>query len=445
MARYETGAVSYLEEEWFRAARGGLSNHTLPLALKIEGDFDVAACRDVVGDLVRRHEALRTGFRERAGRLERIVLAEHAPDLAVIDVASSSDPDLEAERLMVVEACQLIDLTEPPLWRGFVVRLAPRSHVAFFWFHHAIFDGMSSGVFARDFARLYVARARGRTPRLPDLPVRLADHAARDRERTLSSADLAYWERQLPAQSHRLPLAPVEGHAVLGMRPFPAIAAEHGQAIVQRGIGLGVTATGAFAAVVLAGIAGYFDGCAVVGFSDGGRSEDTRSMIGSFADHTVARVDLESAPHYAALARRVHDAHGLARRHVTPVGLLRRALGAEYQGPDNRIFDVSVNYMPQRPQPRRDVGAEGRTEVFILPSPIQMWRPVVRLGFSGIASIGYSLRQGPDGAMTGEVWGCAYRLGGGSGRPLAVLDEIGHEFARTAAEVAASPDEPPGE
>ena len=99
---------------WFlNRLEGPSATYTIPLAVRLVGDLDVAALELALGDLMARHESLRTVFPETLGVPRQQVLEVSAarPRLTVREIAA--DDLSEALR---TAAAQGFDLSaEPPL------------------------------------------------------------------------------------------------------------------------------------------------------------------------------------------------------------------------------------------------------------------------------------------------------------------------------------------
>ena len=138
------------------------ANYTIPMAVRLSGALDVAALDAALGDLVARHESLRTVFPETLGVPRQLILdtAAARPKLAVASVTEASLPDALAEA-----ASQGFDLAgELPL-RAHLFALGPSEHVLLLLVHHIAGDGWSLAPLARDLARAYAARRDGKAPR----------------------------------------------------------------------------------------------------------------------------------------------------------------------------------------------------------------------------------------------------------------------------------------
>ncbi|MFD4631067.1 amino acid adenylation domain-containing protein [Streptomyces sp. NPDC058284] len=160
-------AVSPGEQRlWFlgqlRQAAGVAYN--VPSALRLHGDLDVTALRLALGDVVERHERLRTSFHFRDGRLTAEIARDVMVPLAVIDL-SAERHGAEAALARAEElARQPFDLASAPLLRTALFKVAPDDHLLAVVTHHIVSDGVSSDVLDRDLATAYAARRVGQTP-----------------------------------------------------------------------------------------------------------------------------------------------------------------------------------------------------------------------------------------------------------------------------------------
>ena len=189
------------------------------MAVRLSGALDVAALEAALGDLVARHESLRTVFPETLGVPRQLILdtAAARPKLAVASVTEASLPDALAEA-----AGQGFDLAgELPL-RAHLFALGPSEHVLLLLVHHIAGDGWSLAPLARDLARAYAARRDGKAPDLPALPVQYADYTLWQHQVLGDESDphsaiarqLAFWTEHArgasrPARSAERPAAPV--------------------------------------------------------------------------------------------------------------------------------------------------------------------------------------------------------------------------------------------
>ncbi len=107
----------------------------------------LAALRVALGEIVRRHEVLRTRFESGADRLLQIVGPATARKLPVVDLERAGE--IEARRLAEREIARAFDLRTGPLARFALLRLAPAEHVLLVSQHHIVFDDWSAGLVYR--------------------------------------------------------------------------------------------------------------------------------------------------------------------------------------------------------------------------------------------------------------------------------------------------------
>ncbi|MCT9094369.1 AMP-binding protein, partial [Streptomyces sp. ASQP_92] len=114
--------------------------YNMPLAVRLSGPLDVAALDAALGDVVARHESLRTVFPEVDGEPRQVVLdaGEVWSGLRVQEVAEG-----ELTELIRSETDRGFDLTSRIPLRAFLYRTAPDEHVLLLLLHHIAADGWS--------------------------------------------------------------------------------------------------------------------------------------------------------------------------------------------------------------------------------------------------------------------------------------------------------------
>ncbi|RPH53215.1 non-ribosomal peptide synthetase, partial [bacterium] len=223
--------LSFAQERlWFldRFEPGG-SLYNIPTAVRLEGALDEPAFAAALGEIVRRHETLRTAFREIGGRPVQRILPWSPFELPIIDLGMLPEGEREEawRRLVREEAARPFDLASGRMLRALLLRFGEREHVVALTFHHIASDGWSFGVFLRELQALYKAASTGRPSPLPGLPMRYADFAVCQREwlqGEVLESQLAWWRQALAGLPEALEL-PTD-------RPRPAVRAGRGASVV---------------------------------------------------------------------------------------------------------------------------------------------------------------------------------------------------------------------
>ncbi|MFE1595742.1 non-ribosomal peptide synthase/polyketide synthase [Nocardia sp. NPDC058705] len=144
----------------------------IPVAIRLSGDLDTAALRGALGDLIARHETLRTTYPEFDGQATQLVGPTFVPELAVVDVEADAVP-----AAVVAVLADGFDITTEVPVRAALLRVTATEHVLVLVVHHIAADGWSMGPLTRDLVTAYAARAAGVEPQLPALAVHYADYA----------------------------------------------------------------------------------------------------------------------------------------------------------------------------------------------------------------------------------------------------------------------------
>ncbi|MEU8393057.1 amino acid adenylation domain-containing protein [Micromonospora sp. NPDC048843] len=296
---------------WFLGRlEGSGATYQVPWAVRLSGVLDVAALRVAVGDVVGRHEVLRTVYGEAGGVPFQVVrpVGEVVVPFEVVDV------DLEGLDVVLDRWVGFVfDLAvEVPVRVG-VARLGVDDHVMVVLLHHIAADGWSLPVLARDLTIAYRARCGGGAPGWEALPVQYADYVLW-RERTVevdADGQAGYWAAALAGLPAELPLPYDRPRRVTGAPtgatvPFRLDRATH-EAMLAVARGHGVTLfmlMQAAVAALLTRLGAGEDiplGTVTVGRDDAALD----ALIGHFVNTLVLRTDTSGDPTFAELLARV--------------------------------------------------------------------------------------------------------------------------------------------
>jgi len=330
--------------------------YNIPAAVAMTGRLDPAAFAAAFGEVVRRHEALRTTFRPAAGEPVQIIAEPGGFALPLVDLQGlpARERDGETRRLGTAEARTPFDLGAGPLLRATLVRSAAEAHTVLLTMHHIVSDGWSMGVLVRELGALYAAFLGGQPSPLPELPIQYADFAAWQRRHlagALLEAELAWWRGELSGMPPALELPadhprPAE-RSVRGAVHAFAIAREGLDGLVELSQRQGAT----LFMTLLAGFAGLLQRATgeddlVIGTPIAGRTwMETEPLIGFFVNALALRLDLAGTPVFSELLRRVRDTTLAAYAHQeVPFERLVEELAPERDRSRPPLFQVVLAF-----------------------------------------------------------------------------------------------------
>ncbi|HVG44488.1 MAG TPA: condensation domain-containing protein, partial [Longimicrobium sp.] len=321
IGRTRTAPTSFAQERlWFiDRLEPGSAVYNIPVAWRLEGELDVAALERSLGQVVRRHEALRTVFAEVDGSPVQVIAPFGGFALPVEELSGSGEADREAavRRRIGEEARRAFDLSAGPLFRAALLRLGEEDHVLLLSMHHIVSDGWSMGVLFRELSALYEAYREGGESPLPELPVQYADYARWQREQLEGEAldrQLSYWRERLAGAPGLLELPTDHPRPAVRTYRGASVPVELSPELLERlqalgrseGATLYMVLLGAFQ-VLLSKYAGSED--VVVGSPIAGRTRgEVEALIGFFLNTLVLRTDLSGDPSFRETLRRVREA-----------------------------------------------------------------------------------------------------------------------------------------
>lgn len=146
----------------------------------LEGAVDEKAFAAAFSALIRRHESLRTVFKENGeGVIRQWILSLEASGFQLLlqDLRAVPQPEMVAAREIQQLWTTEFDLSAGPLIRCGLFRLADQKWVLSYVMHHIISDGWSVGVLLKELLWLYQAGISGQLLAPEPLPVQYRDYA----------------------------------------------------------------------------------------------------------------------------------------------------------------------------------------------------------------------------------------------------------------------------
>ncbi len=326
--------------------------YNLPAAILVSASIDVAVLERAVGEVVRRHAALRTVYRMDDGKPVQVVMEPYDVRVEVEDIrgpngeAASQE---EVRRAVAAEAARPFDLKNGPPFRLKLVRVSDEDYAQVLTVHHIATDGWSMPIVSGEIEYLYGAFSRGEPSPLPEPPIQYTDYSAWQREYLQGDVmrkQVDHWKGHLGgAPALELPTD----------RPRPAMQSFSGGAYRfewSRGFtdelrALAMAESASMNMLVMSGLyallrhyTGQED--VVVGTLLGNRNRaEIEPLVGFFVNTAAIRVRMEDDPSFRTLLQRVRagvlDAD--ANQEV-PFDVVVEALGSERDLSRNALFQV---------------------------------------------------------------------------------------------------------
>ncbi len=336
--------------------------------LRLTGPLHIPSLQRSLDALAARHDSLRVCFREIGDGLVQVAEPLPPTHIHVIDLAATpQDAQMDAAWQQIDTArAAIFDLTSPPLWRVFLIRLADDNHIFVRIVHHIISDGWSSSILWRELRHYYAAYAEGSEPTpLPELPVSYADFSVWQREQ-LQGERLAglvgYWRERLAGveplnlpTDHPRPTQPSHKGTLTHFQLDQELSDSLSALARALGASLYMLLLTAFQ-ILLHRYSGQDD--IVVGSPIANRSRpELEGIYGFFVNTLVMRADCSGNPTFRSLLARVREnALGAYQHQDLPYAKLVEELRPDRELSRNPLYDVTFALQNV---PRNDLNLSG--------------------------------------------------------------------------------------
>ncbi len=334
------------------------AGYVVPLAIRLEGALDVDALTVAVGDVIERHESLRTVYPAVDGTAAQVVL-DAAEVVATCDLTPQPIGERELAQRLAEFSSVGFDVSQRVPLRVALFQLSDTTWTVAMAIHHISCDGYSVAPLATDIVTAYRARSSGTPPEWVPLPLQFADYALWQRE-VLGSVDdpdshvardIAYWRTQLAGIPDLLELPtdrprPIE-QTQRGAVTHVAISAElHGrvESLARRAGATTFMVVHTALAIVLSKLSGSDD--VTIGVPQAGRGDRSLDdLVGMFVNTLVMRTRIAPDQPFMSLLEQVRRTDIEAFDHAdVPFEQLVDALNPPRSTAHTPLFQVMLAY-----------------------------------------------------------------------------------------------------
>jgi amino acid adenylation domain-containing protein/FkbM family methyltransferase len=322
---------------------------------RLIGPLDISALAYSLGEIVRRHEVLRTNFEIVNDRPVQVVREHRSFEVEMRDLVERGHAvdGSDVQKLLEDEAKRPFNLSNDILLRVTVLKLAPNEYVLIVVLHHIASDHWSLAILWQELAALYKSSANEYRPRLPELPFQYRHFAVWQRSWSRGEVlqrQLSYWKQQLGGSpsSSQLPLDyPRPPLKTFSAERISTVLSNHLTSALKRlsqteEVTLFMTLLGALK-VLLHRHIGQTD--ILVGTPVAGRNRtESEKLIGCFLNSIVLRTHLSGNPTFRELLARVREVVlGAFDHQELPFERLLKELGIERDLSRTPLFQVFFN------------------------------------------------------------------------------------------------------
>ncbi len=168
----------------------------------LRGKLNIKVLENSFNEIIDRHEILRVSFRVIDGQPLQIIAPKLTINIPIIDVRELSEElqNIKVQEIILAETEKPFDLTQSPLLRISLIKLAQETHILLFSVHHIVTDAWSMGILFRELSHLYNCFCDEKPHSLPTLSIQYVDFSAWQKNwlaGEIGKNQLIYWQEKL--------------------------------------------------------------------------------------------------------------------------------------------------------------------------------------------------------------------------------------------------------
>ncbi len=186
---------------WFlEKLNPGQTIYNMQTAIEIVGELNLEYFEKSVQEVIRKHETLRTVFKEVDGIPYQVILENVKADINVIRITEETDKKNFVKQELQKDAKEVFDLEEGPLFRIRVIVVDENEQVVVVTMHHIISDGWSINILMSELIRNYVEFSKNSDYADEPLEIQYADYSVWQREwlkDEVLEKEIEFWKNEL--------------------------------------------------------------------------------------------------------------------------------------------------------------------------------------------------------------------------------------------------------
>ncbi|NOU19599.1 MAG: amino acid adenylation domain-containing protein, partial [Bacteroidales bacterium] len=188
------------------------SAYNISRVLKLKGNLNIEVLTKSLNEIVRRHDSLRTSFRENNGEDVQVVRSFSEFQIPFQDFSSLPNDQIESivDHAIDEERNTIFILAEGGLFRFKLYKIHQDDFLFIITFHHIITDGWSMRILYNELSTLYNAYLSGKGSPLEEISFQYTDFAKLQKQNLgnkKQKLQLEYWKQKLKdfPELHQLP------------------------------------------------------------------------------------------------------------------------------------------------------------------------------------------------------------------------------------------------
>ncbi len=181
-------------------------SYNIPITLDLNGVYDVDILQKAIESVIARHEILRTVFFvDDSEELRQRVVSVEELDFS-LDYVNLQDDENHHEKVSEIlnkSELHTFDLAKGPLFKMFLLQIAPKKYIFHYNMHHIISDGWSSELLLKDIFTFYNGYTKNEKISINPLRIQYKEYASWQRSKAIQASleyDKYFWLDKLSGE-----------------------------------------------------------------------------------------------------------------------------------------------------------------------------------------------------------------------------------------------------